>query len=283
MTVHSQEHSVAAADGTPLFVTDWRPESTDSTDSANSPNGGVILMHGLGEHSGRYQHVAQFFNAMGMSVRAYDHRGHGRSGGPRGDVPDSNVLLDDAQLVVDDFARQFSIAPILFGHSMGGLIAARYAVERRSPLRALILSSPALAIALSGGQKLLLKVLGAIAPGLTLPNGLEQRYLSHDANVVELYGKDPLVHGKISARLLNCMLASMAIAQAQAASLAVPTLLLYAGDDRIVDASGSEMFGKSLPANSSESHVYPALYHEIFNEIGAEQVFGDMRNWLARL
>lgn len=275
MNVQSQEHNIAAADGTALFVTDWRPESTDSS------KGGVILMHGLGEHSGRYQHVAQFFNTLGLSVRAYDHRGHGRSGGPRGDVPDSDTLLGDAQLVVEDFAMQISAAPILFGHSMGGLIAARYALEQRSPLRALILSSPALAIALSGGQKLLLKVLSAIAPGLTLPNGLEQRYLSHDANVVELYGKDPLVHGRISARLLNCMLASMAIAQTRAASLAIPTLLLYAGDDHIVDAGGSETFSKALPANLSEIHVYPALYHEIFNEIGAEQVFADLRNWLA--
>ena len=275
MNVQSQEHNIAAADGTALFVTDWRPESTDSS------KGGVILMHGLGEHSGRYQHVAQFFNTLGLSVRAYDHRGHGRSGGPRGDVPDSDTLLGDAQLVVEDFATQISAAPILFGHSMGGLIAARYALEQRSPLRALILSSPALAIALSGGQKLLLKVLSAIAPGLTLPNGLEQRYLSHDANVVELYGKDPLVHGRISARLLNCMLASMAIAQTRAASLAIPTLLLYAGDDHIVDAGGSETFSKALPANLSEIHVYPALYHEIFNEIGAEQVFADLRNWLA--
>jgi len=275
VNVQSQEHNIAAADGTALFVTDWRPESTDSS------KGGVILMHGLGEHSGRYQHVAQFFNTLGLSVRAYDHRGHGRSGGPRGDVPDSDTLLGDAQLVVEDFAMQISAAPILFGHSMGGLIAARYALEQRSPLRALILSSPALAIALSGGQKLLLKVLSAIAPGLTLPNGLEQRYLSHDANVVELYGKDPLVHGRISARLLNCMLASMAIAQTRAASLAIPTLLLYAGDDHIVDAGGSETFSKALPANLSEIHVYPALYHEIFNEIGAEQVFADLRNWLA--
>lgn len=277
MNVQSQEHNIAAADGTALFVTDWRPDSADSS------QGGVILMPGLGEHSGRYQHVAQFFNTLGFRVRAYDHRGHGRSGGPRGDVPDSDALLNDAQLVVEDFARQLPLAPILFGHSMGGLIAARYAVERRSPLRALILSSPALAIALSGGQKLLLKVLSALAPGLTLPNGLEQRYLSHDANIVELYGKDPLVYGKISARLLNCMLASMSIVQARAASLAVPTLLLYSGDDRIVDAGGSVAFSKSLPANLSEIHVYPALYHEIFNEIGADQVFGDARNWLASL
>jgi alpha-beta hydrolase superfamily lysophospholipase len=277
LNVQSQEQRIAASDGTLLFVTDWRPEAVESS------RGGVVLMHGLGEHSGRYQHVAQFFNALGMSVRTFDHRGHGRSGGARGDVPDSDCMVRDAQTVIEDFASKFPVPPILFGHSMGGLVAARYAVEKRSPLRALVLSSPALAISLSRGQKLLLKLLSIVAPGLTLPNGLEQRYLSHDANVVEAYGKDPLVHSKISARLLNSMLASIALAQGKAAGLAIPTLLVYAGDDRIVDAGGSETFGKSLPANLAEIHVYPKLYHEIFNEIDAEQVFGDVRNWLAKL
>ena len=272
--MQSQERTIAAADGTILFVSDWRPEA------ATASRGGVVLMHGLGEHCGRYEHVAHFFNEQGFTVRAYDHRGHGRSGGPRGDVPDSDALLRDAQLVIEDFAKQLPTPPVLLGHSMGGLIAARYAVEQRSPLRALILSSPALAVSLSGAQKLLLKILSALAPGLTLPNGLEKRYLSHDIDVVEAYTKDPLVHAKISARLLNCMLASIAIAQQGAAGLSLPTLLAYAGDDHIIDSGGSALFAKSLPADSAEIHAYPQLYHEIFNETGAAQVFGDVRNWL---
>jgi alpha-beta hydrolase superfamily lysophospholipase len=275
--VQSQERTLAAADGTALFVTDWRSETL----APGIEPRGVILMHGLGEHCGRYRHVAQFLNDQGYLVRAYDHRGHGRSGGPRGDVPDGDALLRDAQLVIGDFAAGLPEPPILLGHSMGGLIAARYAVEERSPLSGVILSSPALAIGLSGGQKLLLKVLSAIAPGLTLPNGLEQRYLSHDTNVVQAYAKDPLVHAKISARLLNFMLASIEIVHAKASSLKIPALLAYAGDDHIIDPGGSAALAKVLPAGA-EVKAYPRQYHEIFNELDATLVFEDVRTWLAK-
>ena len=273
--VPSQERTLTGSDGTALFVTDWRPETPPAAKR------GVVLMHGLGEHCGRYGHVARFFNEQGYLVRGYDHRGHGRSGGPRGDVPDGEALLRDGQTVIADFAAGLDAPPILLGHSMGGLIAARFAVEQRAPLSRLILSSPALAIALSGGQKLLLKILSAIAPGLTLPNGLEQRYLTHDANVVQAYAKDPLVHAKISARLLNFMLASIAVVHAQMPSLTIPLLLAYAGDDHIIDPGGSAALAKVLPAGA-EVRVYPRLYHEIFNELDAALVFEDVRTWLAR-
>ena len=273
--VQSQERTLTADDGTALFVTDWRPEGRITRQR------GIVLMHGLGEHCARYRHVAQFFNDQGYLVRAYDHRGHGRSGGPRGDVPDGEALLRDAQLVIGDFAAGLEAPPILLGHSMGGLFAARYAIEQRSPLSGLILSSPALAIALSGGQKLLLKILSAVAPGLTLPNGLEQRYLSHDANAVQAYVKDPLVHARISARLLNAMLASIEIVHAHIAELKIPLLLAYAGDDHIVDPGGSAALTKVLPAGAVVK-VYPRLYHEIFNELDAAAVFEDVRAWLAQ-
>ncbi|MBV8635840.1 MAG: lysophospholipase [Burkholderiaceae bacterium] len=273
--MQSQERTLTAGDGCTLFVTDWRPEAPAAS------RRGVLLMHGLGEHCGRYRHVAQFFNDQGYLVRGYDHRGHGRSGGARGDIPEGEALLRDAQMVLDDFAAGLDGPPILLGHSMGGLIAARFAVEKRAPLSGLILSSPALAIGLSGGQKLLLKVVSAIAPGLTLPNGLEQRYLSHDANVVQAYAKDPLVHPKISARLLNFMLDSIAMVHANAAELPLPMLLVYAGDDHLVDPGGSAALAKVLPSGAVVK-VYERLYHEIFNELDAAPVFEDMRAWLSQ-
>jgi len=270
----ASQRTLNAADGTALFVTDWLPEQ---------PAGrGIVLMHGLGEHSGRYQHVAQFFNELGFAVRGYDHRGHGRSGGPRGDVPDNDRMLDDAELVIGDFAKQYP-QPILLGHSMGGLMAARFAVEQRLPLSALILSSPALALPISGPQKLLAKLLAALAPGLAIPNGLQRRYLSHDGKVVEAYEKDPLVHPKISARLLRCMLASIAIADAKAPDFHLPTLMVVAGDDHLVDARGSQRFFDLLPRGVATLHIYPQLYHELFNELEARQVFDDVRGWLQQI
>ncbi|OGA35963.1 MAG: lysophospholipase [Betaproteobacteria bacterium RIFCSPLOWO2_12_FULL_64_23] len=273
----SRERSLHAPDGTQLFVADWLIDAPAATGE------GIVLMHGLGEHCGRYAHVAQFFNDCGYSVRAYDHRGHGRSGGARGDVPDAETLIQDAKRVIDDFARNLAAPPLLLGHSMGGTFAAYYATRALSPLGGLILSSPALRIKLSGAQKLLLQVLGVIAPGFGIPNGLESRYLSHRQEVVDAYDNDPLVHPKISARLLRAMLKAIEFAQAHASALNIQTLLVVAGDDHLVDAGGSEAFFRQLAPGVGAIHTYPGYYHEVFNEVEAGRVFDDIRAWLGEL
>ena len=270
-----REHSLSAADGTPLFLSDWLIEAPAAAGE------GIVLMHGLGEHCGRYAHVAHFFNDRGYSVRAYDHRGHGRSGGARGDIPDAETIMQDAKIVIDDFARSLAAPPLLLGHSMGGLFAAHYATRALSPLSGLVLSSPALKIRLSGPQKLLLQVLGAIAPGFGIPNGLKSRYLSHRQDVVDAYDSDPLVHPKISARLLRSMLEAIGSTQTHASALGIKTLLLVAGDDHLVDASGSDEFFRRLAPGIGTMHRYPGYFHELFNEVEAGRVFDDMRAWLA--
>lgn len=263
---------LAAADGTLLHVSDYLLPAARAS---------IVLMHGLGEHCGRYRHLAQFLNACGLSVRCYDHRGHGRSQGPRGDVINGDPMLQDAQIVIDDFAARFTRPPYLFGHSMGGLFAARFALSGVSPLRGLILSSPALALRLSPLQGFLLKVMDATAPWLGLPNGLQPRFLSHERKVVAAYKSDPLVHGRISARLLRSMLASIAYCQANAHTLAVPALIQLAGDDRLVDADGSRRFFARLPARRAVLKVYEGFYHEIFNDTGAALPLADLRAWLS--
>lgn len=268
----ARERELAATDGTRLFVADWAGKASNRN--------GIVMMHGLGEHCGRYAHVARFFNDCGWSVRAYDHRGHGRSGGARGDVRDAEAVLHDAKLVVDDFAQQFDAPPLLLGHSMGGLFAARFATAALSPLRGLILSSPALAIPMSGAQKLLLTMLGTIAPGLGVPNGLQTRYLSHDPAVEAAYKKDPLVHSRITPRLLRSMLSYVEYAQSHASALGIPTLMVVAGDDHLVDAAGSDAFFSHLRPGVGTMHRYANYYHEIFNEAGKARVFDDVRNWL---
>jgi alpha-beta hydrolase superfamily lysophospholipase len=272
MSTQARESTLRTADGTALFAADY---------ALVGGRGGIVIMHGLGEHCGRYRHVAQFLNECGYTVRAYDHRGHGRSGGPRGDIPGNESLLDDAKLVIDDFAARLGQPPFLLGHSMGGLIAAHFATRGVSPLAGLVLSSPALRIRLSGAQKFLLKILTAAAPGFGTPNGLDANYLSHDKAVVDAYKNDPLVHNKISARLLNYMLAAIDFVQGAAPQLKTRTLLLVAGDDHLVDASGSEAFAQRLATGTGTMHLYPELYHEIFNETDKARVFNDFRQWLA--
>ena len=270
--------SLTMQDGTRLHVVDYHPTGPAS--------GSVVIMHGLGEHCGRYGHVAAFFTARGYAVRTYDHRGHGRSGGKRGDVPADDTLLDDAHAVFTDWLAQAGTPaspPLLLGHSMGGLFAARFATAARLPLSALVLSSPALALPLNGAQKLLLAALTAVAPGLAVSNGLKVRYLSHDASVINAYKADPLVHDRISARLLNAMLAAIDSAQQGAASLSIPVLLLVSGQDRLVDAQGSRDFHAQLQPAQARLIEYPSLYHELFNETDADKVFGDLDDWLTAL
>lgn len=271
--VAQHSHQLFAADGTALHVSDYLLPAAPLRAS-------VVIMHGLGEHSGRYRHLAAFFNACGLSVRCYDHRGHGRSGGKRGDVGNGDPLLQDAEIVIDDFARHCRLPPFLFGHSMGGLFAARFALSGVSPLRGLILSSPALALRLSRLQMLLLDTLHALAPSLALPNGLSPRWLSHDAKVVAAYQADPLVHGRISARLMRSMLRAIAYCDAHAGTLAIPALLLAAGDDHLVDPEGVRRFAAQLAPGLAQLHVYDDLYHEIFNETGAARPLADLRAWL---
>lgn len=278
----TREQQLVADDGTSLFTTDWLPSPSIPV------TGSILLMHGLGEHAGRYTHVIQFFNCCGLVVRSYDHRGHGRSGGSRGDVPGNDTLLRDAKIVLDDFVDRHAatcsstVAPLLFGHSMGGLFAARFAVAGLSPLRGLILSSPGLALPLSRFQMFLLKLMSVIAPGVSVPNGLSIQHLSHDPTIAEAYRNDPLVHNKISARLLNSMLHAGEYALDHAHTLSIPTLLLVAGDDRLVMPEGARRFFKALNPVFGTLYEYDKMYHEIFNEVESERVFGDLQHWLIK-
>lgn len=273
----SQRHTtLCAADGSALHVTDYLLPMAQA-------RGSIVLMHGLGEHSGRYGHVAEFFTNCGLAVRTYDHRGHGRSEGRRGDVINSHTLVQDAQIVVDDFAAQFTGPPFLLGHSMGGLFACHFALSRRAPLRGLILSSPALSVRLSPVDRTLLGMMERVAPRIGVPNGVRPDKLSRRPEVGAAYRADPLVHDKISARLLRAMLDAIAFCADQAPALTVPTLGVVAGDDQLVDPAGSHAFFARAPKDLARMHVYPDFYHEVFNEIDAERPFADVRAWLESL
>lgn len=278
MTAHienTREFDLLTQDGARLFVRDW-PLATSGDQSPP----GVLLMHGLGEHCGRYAHIARFFNVLGFAVRTYDHRGHGKSSGSAGDVPDDEAILRDAQAIIQDFSQQLPEPPVLLGHSMGGLFAARFVAGNLAQIKALILSSPALAINMSGFEQQLAKVALALFPGTGLPNGLKTRYLSHDAEVVQAYQNDALVHPKISARLLHSMQTAMTFTHQHVADISVPVLLLVAEDDHLVDPDGSRRFEKGVAPALMTARYYKGFYHEIFNELDATPVFDDLRTWL---
>lgn len=279
-TILPTESRQRMRDGTELLLRTWLPDSQRYPE----PLGTLLLVHGLAEHCGRYLHVADLLCGLGLRVRAYDQRGHGASGGPRMVAPHPDIYVEDLAEIHDAVVRQWNEMPIVLGHSMGGLVAARFATGRVRPIRALILSSPALALKLSGGMMTLHRVLLALVPRLRVPNPIDARLLSHDPEVARAYRTDPLVQGTITAGVLESFIRGMAQAQADAPRLESPMLMLVAGADRIVDPAGSRTFHDSAPEDLREMVWFETGYHEIFNE--AEplrgEVFAALSGWLGR-
>ena len=276
MTADTTLTTFVASDGDNVVIQDWPLEPGVAL------RGMVIIVHGLGEHAGRYDHVARELNSWGFAVRGYDQCGHGESGGLPGSLPTDTRLLDDLADIVDSTrARMDKATPlIVLGHSMGGLVAARFASLGLRPLDGLVLSSPALDPGLSAFQKLLVAVLPKLAPNLRVGNGLDASFISHDPKVVAAYRADRLVHDRISARLARFIATAGPATVALAPQWTIPTLLMYAGNDRLVKPQGSRDFAAAAPQKVLTTVCFDGLYHEIFNELDARPVFDALRQWL---
>lgn len=260
----------------PLALYDW-------TLPASKPLGTVILVHGLGEHAGRYGEVAAHLHQWGFAVRAYDQQGHGQSAGARGDMLSPGSLQADLCRVIDDTRQHPSLQGtplILLGHSMGGLVVARTLAEGLRPVDAAVLSSPALGAFPNFFQKMLMASLPRVVPHLRVDNGLKADFVSRDPDVVKAYKADPLVHRRISAGLAAWILTQGAQTLTDARHWQVPTLLLYAGQDRLVNAQASADFARAAPAAVLQAECFEAMYHEIFNDLYRAQVFAALKRWL---
>ena len=290
------EDALTTADGVTLQLRAW---------PVVRPHGSVLIVHGLGEHSGRYAHVAAQLNGAGWNVVGYDQRGHGASEGARGCLVAADDLLLDLSRVIDAVRAAYDGPLVLIGHSMGGLVAARFvaegvAIDERGSagpgapgaesaapalwhrkVDALVLSSPALDIGMRPVQRLLLMLLGPLTPNLAVGNGLKPAWISRAPAVVAAYIGDPLVHDRIAPRLARFMVDSGPFVLARAPRWTVPTLLLYAGSDRCVVPGGSAAFAAAAPKDVVRVRRFEPLFHEIFNEPEQEEVFAALRDWLA--
>lgn len=275
------DDTLITADGIALYRHRW---------PRTGAHGRVLIVHGLGEHAGRYAQVATQLNAAGWEVWAYDQRGHGRSGGPRGDTPDAQARLQDVALAIDA-ARAGHAGPlVLLGHSLGGLVAARFVagtLESPRPawareVDALVLSSPALDAGMKPLQKLLLAVARRVAPHVALGNGLDPAWISRDPAVVAAYRADPLVHDRVTATLVQFIVDGGAFTLRAAPRWTTPTLLMWAGADRCVAPAGSARFAAAAPPAVVSSHEFPGLAHELFNEPERTEVMARLQDWLAR-
>lgn len=271
------EGTFKSADGPGLFWQAWLPEGT--------PKAALAVVHGYGEHCGRYLNLVNYFVPREYAVYAFDQRGHGRSPGQRGHVNRYGEYLADVQAFLALVrAAQPGRKLFLVGHSMGGLISLLYAIQRPQDMDAVIVSSPFLGIGVKapGWKVTLARVLSAVAPAFQMANtDLHNEDLSHDPAVVAAAAGDPLNHRAITPRWFTETTAAQAAALERAAELNVPLLLLYAAADKIADPRVTPRFFERVTHPDKTSHAYAGYYHEIFNEVGKEAVFEDMANWLA--
>lgn len=276
--------TVPTRDGLDLVTRHW------PLAGARPAPGVALIVHGLGEHIGRYEHVAQHLNQHGWAVVGYDHRGHGRSPGKRGALRNDPDLLHDLAALVDATRLAYPSQPlVLIGHSLGGAIAARFTAAQASPAESapwsrpvdgLVLSSPALAIPIGVFQRLLLTTIGQLTPDLAVPNGLRPEWICHNPATVAAYQADPLVHDRVTGRLTSWLIEAGEVARTRAAQWRVPTLLMWGGEDRCVDPAGSVAFAASAPRERVTSHPWPSLSHEIFNEVEQAEVLAALSGWL---
>jgi alpha-beta hydrolase superfamily lysophospholipase len=272
----SSQH-LTMADGQRLFVRDWPYARSQDA---------VLIVHGLGEHSGRYQRLALWFRTRGYAVRSYDQRGHGQTPGIRGAMRHSDDLLEDLATVYNDYASGLPRPPLLLGHSMGGLVAARAVLDQRVQPPALVLCSPAFRSWEHAWLRRLAALLAHVVPNLPLPNGLSFDELSHDQQVQQAYRGDPLRHRWITPRMADFIFRAGESSIGDSSQLRMPTLLLVAGADRLVDPSGSRDFAAGAWAGQKlTTRYFDALYHELFNEAepARSQVLKQLGDWLQRL
>jgi acylglycerol lipase len=261
---------VPTADGTDLLVRHWPP--------VVPPWAFVVLVHGLGEHSGRYEHVGAQFAAAGLDVYAYDHRGNGGSAGRRGHVERWSQLHDDLAERLRAVRLAAGDRPVvLYGHSLGGLIVLGYLLSARPMPDLVVVTAPALESTLVGWKKVVVPILGRIAPTLAMPNGIDGRSLSRDPAVAEKVAKDPACARASTARFASEALAEQARVRREYRGLTLPTLVLHGLDDGLVPPSASEILA-ALP--NVERRTYPGLRHELHNEPEGPAILDEVIGWL---
>lgn len=258
-----------------IYWQSWQPAT---------PKAVVVIVHGLGEHGGRYAHVAQALVDAGCATYAIDHRGHGKSGGPR-------TLIDRFANAVEDIDQLIDLAceahprksVFLLGHSMGGALSLSYTLRNPGKLKALILSGPA--VALDGAppmMKPIAKILSGLAPKLGM-FAIDPSLVSRDKDMVAAYASDPLnAHGKVPARTLGEIVNFVEFLPAALPLLQLPMLVLHGRDDKLAGFAGSEMVVDRATSKDKTLKIYDGLYHEIFNELPTDRaiVLKDMTDWI---
>lgn len=276
-TARITEHRFLSFDATPIYFRRVR---------AASPKGAVVVVHGMGEHGGRYLHLASHLAEQGFACYLVDLRGFGQSGGKRGCLKHFSDYFRDLESVSRLAREREGFSDLFFlGHSYGGLIVSSYLAETASRgARGMLLSSPnfGISIPVPAWRTWLAHGVATVWPDLTQHSHVEPRFLTHDTQLLQNSAGDRLIHYRISVGLYVQLLARIRQLESLAARLQLPSLILQAGEDRIVSRPATERFYARLRAADKELKVYEGLFHEIFNETSRVAIFREVSNWLLR-
>lgn len=269
-----QESTFNGAEGLALYYQSWQPEEP--------ARGLLVIVHGHGEHSGRYKHVVNHLVPQGFVVYALDHRGHGRSPGQRGYVNDVAEFRGDVRAFVQLAATAHPDLPLfIMGHSLGGLITLDYVLHYPDGLRGVIASAPAVgSVGVSPVLLQVSRVLSRVWPTFSLATGLDVNAISRDPQEVQTYQNDPLVHGKGTARLATEVMDTAVWCQENAPSLQLPLLMIHGTADRITSPIDSHRFFDNVASADKTYIAYQGGYHESHNDIHYQQVVEDIMAWL---
>ncbi len=271
-----REGSFRGAGGLELYDQCWRPEG--------EPRAVLAVVHGFGEHSGRYMNVVDRLVPRGYAVWSFDHRGHGRSPGQRGYINEWSEFREDVRAFLRTVADQERGRPLfLMGHSLGGLIVLEYALHYPEGLKGVIASAPALGqVGISPFLLTMSRVLSRLLPRFSLDTGLDASAISRDPEVVRAYKEDPLVHSKGTPRLGTEMGKAIEWVQSHAGEFRLPLLVLQGEADRLVPPEASRAFFEKVTFPDKEWHGYAGGYHEPHNDITRDQALSDLESWLER-
>ena len=261
-------------DGLDMFAQGWEPD--------DEPRAVVCLVHGLGEHSGRYAHVGRVLTEAGFALAGFDLRGHGKSGGPRGHLPSFGAFMDDIEGFQGQLDNQFGALPrFLYGHSLGGILVLNYALRRKTDFKGIISTGAGLRTALEEqtAKVAMARVLGTLMPSVAIPSGLDPRTISRDPEVVDAYINDALVHDKMTLGFGKIMLSVLPWTFEHAHEFSFPLLIMHGTEDKLGYPRSSEEFA-SLVKQGCTLKLWDGLHHELHNEPEQDEVFSFMIDWM---
>jgi acylglycerol lipase len=262
---------------TSIYYQAWLPEG--------NVKAVLLLVHGLGEHCGRYMNVVNYFLPLGYAIYGFDHIGHGKSEGVREFVERFEDYTDTLSIYYDLVkGRQTGRPVFLVGHSMGGLIASYHLLDHQAKFEGAVISAPSIKVSDSISKATILagKILSVIAPKMGLVKVVDANNISRDPETVRAYLEDPLVfRGKTPVRLGAELLKAMLCVTSEAGKITLPFMVLQGGDDKIIDPGGAQMLYDKAGSKDKSIKIYEKLYHEVFNEPERARVLKDVEMWLA--